>query len=38
MLDVLRWAVMALAVALTVITGVDYVLQAIRLRSKAGSA
>ncbi|MFC4945551.1 CDP-diacylglycerol--glycerol-3-phosphate 3-phosphatidyltransferase [Pseudonocardia sp. GCM10023141] len=32
---VLRWAVLALAIALTVVTGVDYVLQAIRLRSGA---
>jgi CDP-diacylglycerol---glycerol-3-phosphate 3-phosphatidyltransferase len=33
LLDVLRWAVMAVAIALTVVTGVDYVFRALRLRS-----
>jgi CDP-diacylglycerol--glycerol-3-phosphate 3-phosphatidyltransferase len=33
--DWLRWAVLWVAVALTVITGVDYILRAVRLRSTA---
>jgi CDP-diacylglycerol---glycerol-3-phosphate 3-phosphatidyltransferase len=36
--DWLRWAVLYVAVALTVITGVDYVLRAVRLRSTASAA
>jgi CDP-diacylglycerol--glycerol-3-phosphate 3-phosphatidyltransferase len=35
LLDATRWAVMLVAVLLTVVTGVDYVLRAIRLRSAA---
>jgi CDP-diacylglycerol--glycerol-3-phosphate 3-phosphatidyltransferase len=35
--DWLRWAVLYVAVALTVITGVDYVLRAVRLRSTASA-
>jgi CDP-diacylglycerol---glycerol-3-phosphate 3-phosphatidyltransferase len=35
LLDGARWAVMLVAVLLTVVTGVDYVLRAIRLRSAA---
>ena len=35
LLDGVRWAVMLVAVLLTVVTGVDYVLRAIRLRSAA---
>lgn len=34
-IGILRWTVLALAIALTVVTGIDYVLQAIRLRSGA---
>lgn len=33
--DALRWAVMGLAIGLTVVTGVDYVFRAARLRSSA---
>jgi CDP-diacylglycerol--glycerol-3-phosphate 3-phosphatidyltransferase len=36
--DWLRWAVLYVAVALTVITGADYVLRAARLRSAASAA
>jgi CDP-diacylglycerol--glycerol-3-phosphate 3-phosphatidyltransferase len=36
--DWLRWAILYLAVALTVVTGVDYVLRAARLRSTATAA
>jgi len=32
-IDALRWAVMALAVGLTVVTGLDYVIQSVRLRA-----
>lgn len=32
---VLRWTVLAVALALTVVTGVDYILRALRLRSAA---
>jgi CDP-diacylglycerol--glycerol-3-phosphate 3-phosphatidyltransferase len=35
---VLRWAVLGLAIALTVGTGVDYVLRALRLRAAATAA
>jgi CDP-diacylglycerol--glycerol-3-phosphate 3-phosphatidyltransferase len=35
LLDGARWALMLVAVLLTVVTGVDYVLRAIRLRSAA---
>ena len=35
--DWLRWAVLYVAVALTVITGVDYILRAVRLRSTASA-
>jgi CDP-diacylglycerol--glycerol-3-phosphate 3-phosphatidyltransferase len=34
----LRWAVLYVAVALTVVTGLDYVLRAVRLRSAATAA
>jgi CDP-diacylglycerol--glycerol-3-phosphate 3-phosphatidyltransferase len=34
----LRWAVLGLAIALTVVTGVDYVLRALRLRAAAAAA
>lgn len=34
-IGILRWTVLALAIALTVVTGADYILQAIRLRSSA---
>jgi CDP-diacylglycerol--glycerol-3-phosphate 3-phosphatidyltransferase len=34
----LRWAVLGLAIALTVGTGVDYVLRALRLRAAATTA
>lgn len=37
-IDGLRWAVMLVALALTVVTGADYVLQALRLRSAAPTA
>ncbi|REE99233.1 CDP-diacylglycerol--glycerol-3-phosphate 3-phosphatidyltransferase [Thermomonospora umbrina] len=37
-LDPLRWAVMAAALAVTVVTGVDYVVQAWRLRRAAPAA
>ncbi|MCO1654494.1 CDP-diacylglycerol--glycerol-3-phosphate 3-phosphatidyltransferase [Pseudonocardia humida] len=33
--DALRWVIMAVALALTLVTGVDYVLRAMRLRSTA---
>ena len=33
--DGLRWAVLGLAIALTVVTGLDYVLRAVRLRASA---
>ncbi len=36
--EVLRWAVLAVAVVLTVITGLDYVLRAARLRSASTPA
>ena len=36
--EVLRWCVMGAALALTVITGVDYVLRAARLRATAAAA
>jgi CDP-diacylglycerol--glycerol-3-phosphate 3-phosphatidyltransferase len=34
----LRWTMLALAIGLTVVTGLDYVLRAMRLRSAAASA
>ena len=34
----LRWALLGLAVALTVVTGLDYVLRAVRLRASATAA
>jgi CDP-diacylglycerol---glycerol-3-phosphate 3-phosphatidyltransferase len=34
----LRWAVLAVAVALTVLTGLDYVLRALRLRAAAAAS
>lgn len=37
-LDPLRWAVMALALGLTVVTGVDYVARAVRLRARGRRA
>lgn len=37
-IDVLRWAVLGAAIALTVITGGDYVRRALRLRAAARSA
>ena len=37
-LDPLRWAVMGLALVLTVATGVDYVVRAVRLRARARRA
>ncbi|MBO2446657.1 CDP-diacylglycerol--glycerol-3-phosphate 3-phosphatidyltransferase [Actinomadura barringtoniae] len=37
-LDPLRWATMAAALIVTVVTGLDYVLQAYRLRRKATSS
>jgi CDP-diacylglycerol---glycerol-3-phosphate 3-phosphatidyltransferase len=36
--DKLRWAVLAVAILLTVVTGFDYVLRAMRLRSAAAAA
>lgn len=35
-LDPLKWVVMGIAVALTVVTGIDYVIRAARLRSGVG--
>lgn len=35
--EVLRWAVLALALVLTVVTGLDYVLRALRLRAAAAT-
>lgn len=37
-LDPLRWTVMAAAVVVTLVTGLDYVVQAWRLRRRAGAA
>lgn len=37
-LDPLRWAVMGVALVLTVVTGVDYVVRAVRLRARARRA
>ncbi|HET9140660.1 CDP-diacylglycerol--glycerol-3-phosphate 3-phosphatidyltransferase [Actinophytocola sp.] len=37
-LDPVRWAVMGIAVALTVVTGVDYVIRALQLRSAGRAA
>ncbi len=37
-LDLLRWAVLGVALVLTVVTGVDYVIRALRLRTKARRA
>ncbi len=37
-LAVLRWVVMALALVLTLVTGVDYVIRAVRLRASARGA
>ena len=34
--DAVRWGLMGLAVALTVVTGLDYVVRALRLRATAG--
>ncbi|AEA26771.1 CDP-diacylglycerol--glycerol-3-phosphate 3-phosphatidyltransferase [Pseudonocardia benzenivorans] len=36
--DVVRWAVLGLALALTVVTGADYVVRAVRLRRAARTA
>ncbi|WP_433279825.1 CDP-diacylglycerol--glycerol-3-phosphate 3-phosphatidyltransferase [Pseudonocardia xinjiangensis] len=36
--DKLRWSVLAVAILLTVVTGLDYVLRAMRLRSAAAAA
>jgi CDP-diacylglycerol--glycerol-3-phosphate 3-phosphatidyltransferase len=35
--DALRWVILAVALVLTVVTGFDYVLRAMRLRSAAGA-
>jgi CDP-diacylglycerol--glycerol-3-phosphate 3-phosphatidyltransferase len=37
-LDPLRWTVLAIAIVLTVVTGLDYVLRAVRLRARAKRA
>ena len=37
-LDPLRWTVLAIALALTVVTGVDYVVRALRLRARGRRA
>ncbi|HYH29902.1 MAG TPA: CDP-alcohol phosphatidyltransferase family protein, partial [Pseudonocardia sp.] len=36
--EVARWMVLGLAIALTVLTGLDYVLRAVRLRAAAAAA
>lgn len=36
--EILRWTVLAVALVLTVVTGLDYVLRAVRLRSASASA
>jgi CDP-diacylglycerol--glycerol-3-phosphate 3-phosphatidyltransferase len=38
LVDAARWTVLALALVLTVATGVDYVLRAVRLRAASGAA
>ena len=37
-LELVRWPVMAVALVLTVVTGLDYVFQALRLRARGRSA
>jgi CDP-diacylglycerol---glycerol-3-phosphate 3-phosphatidyltransferase len=37
-IEIVRWTVLAVALVLTVVTGLDYVLRAARLRSASASA